>query len=255
VAFEAGKALKRPSPGEAAALGGASIAAAAIAIGIAQIELSGQPQPHIWSNSWLLVALALAFAGLAIAVVFFLIAMFARERRPAADDSQATDEAHYSRQTYQRTGLDQQILRDLRRRCNQLAHDIYAFEQERRLGHNSAPEYDEQTVYQYHLKYGHQELDLASDVEAMGVPREDLQLLYDQQKTTKEIRNAANFLKNIPNLVVQRQIRVDGGVTNTISGGSQYGPVLQGRDFTGLTFGPPAPPPSTPPGSSQEPGA
>jgi hypothetical protein len=27
-----------------------------------------------------------------------------------------------------------------------------------------------------------------------------------------------------------------GKVTNTISGGNQYGPVLQGRDFTGLTF-------------------
>lgn len=36
-----------------------------------------------------------------------------------------------------------------------------------------------------------------------------------------------------------------GNVTNVISGGHQYGPVLQGRDFTGLTFGvtPPAPPP------------
>ena len=38
-----------------------------------------------------------------------------------------------------------------------------------------------------------------------------------------------------------------GDVTNTISGGTQYGPVLQGRDFTNLTFGaspalPPAPP-------------
>jgi hypothetical protein len=27
-----------------------------------------------------------------------------------------------------------------------------------------------------------------------------------------------------------------GNVTNTISGGTQYGPVLQGRDFTDLTF-------------------
>jgi hypothetical protein len=34
-----------------------------------------------------------------------------------------------------------------------------------------------------------------------------------------------------------------GNVTNTISGGAQHGPVLQGRDFTGLTFGAnPAPP-------------
>ena len=35
-----------------------------------------------------------------------------------------------------------------------------------------------------------------------------------------------------------------GDVANTISGGNQHGPVLQGRDFTGLTFGvtPPVPP-------------
>jgi hypothetical protein len=31
------------------------------------------------------------------------------------------------------------------------------------------------------------------------------------------------------------QVRVDGDVTNKISGGAQYGLVLQGRDFTGLT--------------------
>ena len=33
---------------------------------------------------------------------------------------------------------------------------------------------------------------------------------------------------------VRREI---GNVTNSISGGTQYGPVLQGRDFTDLTFG------------------
>jgi hypothetical protein len=90
--------LNRPSPGQAAALGGASIAAAAIAIGVAQIELTGQPQPHIWSNSWLLVALSLAFSGLAIAVVFFVAAMFAREPRLSADDDQAAGEANDGRQ-------------------------------------------------------------------------------------------------------------------------------------------------------------
>jgi hypothetical protein len=36
-------------------------------------------------------------------------------------------------------------------------------------------------------------------------------------------------------------------VTNTISGGSQYGPVLQGRDFTGLTFGASPSPPAADP--------
>jgi hypothetical protein len=38
-----------------------------------------------------------------------------------------------------------------------------------------------------------------------------------------------------------------GNVTNTISGGTQYGPVLQGRDFNNISFGagpatPPVPP-------------
>ena len=37
-----------------------------------------------------------------------------------------------------------------------------------------------------------------------------------------------------------------GDVTNTISGGNQYGPVLQGRDFTGITFGATSPPPAAP---------
>jgi hypothetical protein len=42
------------------------------------------------------------------------------------------------------------------------------------------------------------------------------------------------------------QIRIGGDVTNTVSGGTQYGPVLQGRDFSGLTFGSPAGPPAPP---------
>jgi hypothetical protein len=37
-----------------------------------------------------------------------------------------------------------------------------------------------------------------------------------------------------------------GNVTNTISGGTFSGPVLQGRDFTGLTFGAPPAAPSRP---------
>jgi hypothetical protein len=38
-----------------------------------------------------------------------------------------------------------------------------------------------------------------------------------------------------------------GNVVNTISGGSQQGPVLQGRDFTGIAFGSTPPPPAVPP--------
>jgi hypothetical protein len=37
-------------------------------------------------------------------------------------------------------------------------------------------------------------------------------------------------------------------VSNTISGGTQYGPVLQGQNFTSITFGPAAPPAPSPPG-------
>jgi hypothetical protein len=48
-----------------------------------------------------------------------------------------------------------------------------------------------------------------------------------------------------------RQVVVSGDVTNTISGGIQHGPVLQGRDFTGLTFG--APPSAAPPVGEADP--
>jgi hypothetical protein len=47
-------------------------------------------------------------------------------------------------------------------------------------------------------------------------------------------------------------IHVSGDVASMISGGTFHGPVLQGRDFTGLTFGSPAPPPASP---EQKPGA
>jgi hypothetical protein len=46
------------------------------------------------------------------------------------------------------------------------------------------------------------------------------------------------------------QIEISGDVTNTISGGTFHGPVLQGRDFTGLTFTTPPPaPPARDPGA------
>jgi hypothetical protein len=38
-----------------------------------------------------------------------------------------------------------------------------------------------------------------------------------------------------------------GNVTNTISGGTQHGPVLQGRDFSNITLGAAPDPPSVPP--------
>jgi len=45
-----------------------------------------------------------------------------------------------------------------------------------------------------------------------------------------------------------RRIRAGGDTANTISGGTFHGPVLQGRDFSGLSFGSAAPPPAGPSG-------
>jgi hypothetical protein len=42
------------------------------------------------------------------------------------------------------------------------------------------------------------------------------------------------------------QLHIGGDVTNTVSGGTFSGPVLQGRDFSGLTFGSPAASPPDP---------
>jgi hypothetical protein len=49
------------------------------------------------------------------------------------------------------------------------------------------------------------------------------------------------------------QLWAGGTVSSTISGGTQHGPVLQGRDFSGLTFGTSAVPLPGPAG--QDPGA
>ena len=49
------------------------------------------------------------------------------------------------------------------------------------------------------------------------------------------------------------QLQISGDVANTISGGTFSGPVLQGRDFSGLTFGSPATPP--PAQAGPDPGA
>ena len=46
------------------------------------------------------------------------------------------------------------------------------------------------------------------------------------------------------------QFHIGGDVTNTISGGTFHGPMLQGRDFSGLTFGS-----ATAPPAGQDPGA
>ncbi|MFB7459183.1 hypothetical protein [Streptomyces sp. NPDC056188] len=51
-------------------------------------------------------------------------------------------------------------------------------------------------------------------------------------------------------------MRTGGGdAHNTVSGGTQYGHVVQGRDFSGLTFNTPAPPPPPPAPGAETPSA
>ena len=100
--------MKRPSAGQAAGIGGISIAAGGVAIAIAQIELSGQSQPHIWSNVWLLLALVLAGTGLLVAVIFFLMSLFSREEsKPGVsnEDSHTKQDAQTSEQGTDQVGL------------------------------------------------------------------------------------------------------------------------------------------------------
>ncbi|WP_331747334.1 hypothetical protein OG365_40285 (plasmid) [Streptomyces sp. NBC_00853] len=47
----------------------------------------------------------------------------------------------------------------------------------------------------------------------------------------------------------------DGEVNNTVSGGTQHGPVLQGRDFSGLSFTTTTPPPPARPPAADAPPA
>ncbi|MBX9361799.1 hypothetical protein [Streptomyces sp. WAC04114] len=43
----------------------------------------------------------------------------------------------------------------------------------------------------------------------------------------------------------------DGGVHNNVTGGTQHGPVLQGRDYSGLSFTTSSPPPTAPDGETR----
>jgi hypothetical protein len=69
--------MRFPSVGLAVAVGGVSVAAGTVAVAIAQVELGGQAAPKIWTNGWLLGALALAGSGLLFTVVSYVV--FAQE--------------------------------------------------------------------------------------------------------------------------------------------------------------------------------
>ena len=75
---------------------GVSLAAAGIAVAVAQLELGGRPQAHIWSNAWLDSALGLAGVGVLIAGFLFVFAVFqpeARITRPGDQSDEAQDVA------------------------------------------------------------------------------------------------------------------------------------------------------------------
>jgi hypothetical protein len=53
----------------------------------------------------------------------------------------------------------------------------------------------------------------------------------------KALAADAGLRDQVRDMLVQAGVSISGDVANTISGGTQQGPVLQGRDFSNLTFG------------------
>jgi hypothetical protein len=76
--------MNRPSAGQATGLAcPILVGVAAIALAIASIELSNQPHAHIWSNVWLLTAVALAGITVVVAAAYFVASIFAhRDSKP-----------------------------------------------------------------------------------------------------------------------------------------------------------------------------
>lgn len=88
--------MNRPSAGQATGLAGIFVGAAAIAGVIAQIELGGQPHPHVWSNAWLLTSLVLVGIALVVVLCYFVASIFVHEETKRVDAAAVTDEAHES---------------------------------------------------------------------------------------------------------------------------------------------------------------
>jgi hypothetical protein len=53
----------------------------------------------------------------------------------------------------------------------------------------------------------------------------------------KALAGDAGLQDQVRDMLVQAGVSISGDVANTISGGTQQGPVLQGRDFSNLSFG------------------
>lgn len=69
----------------------------------------------------------------------------------------------------------------------------------------------------------------------LGTPAYGVSLLEPNRKCT-EIEHRTKVLEEIVRGLGEQPKVSSGDVTSTISGGTQHGPVLQGGDFTGLTF-------------------
>jgi hypothetical protein len=84
-----GETMNRPSTGQVTGLAGILVGAAAVAGVIAQIELSGQTHPSIWSNAWLLAAVVLGGIALLVVAAYFVGSVFTHEGRSARDGQQS----------------------------------------------------------------------------------------------------------------------------------------------------------------------
>jgi hypothetical protein len=69
-----------------------------------------------------------------------------------------------------------------------------------------------------------------------GEPAYGVSLLEPNRRCT-EIEHRTKVLEEIVRGLGEGPRASGGDVTSAINGGTQYGPVVQGRDFTGLTFG------------------
>ena len=61
----------------------------------------------------------------------------------------------------------------------------------------------------------------------------------------KALAADAGLQDQVRDMLVLAGVSASGNVANTISGGTQQGPVLQGRDFSNITFGTPPSGPSS----------
>jgi hypothetical protein len=78
-----------PHAGLALGAAGVSAAVGAVAVAVGGLQLAGRSHPDIWSNVWVVGAIAICGIGLLIAVVIFLLDLFGLHPRPQTEDHPA----------------------------------------------------------------------------------------------------------------------------------------------------------------------